>query len=277
MASSFQRVVERYIVGNYDAMRRICEPLQRFFGINYFTYHHIDNDGMYRVLVSRPDWAEHYVANEYYMRDPYLRHPSCFESSGVLFWPALASDHYARTVLKAGREGFDMDHGLLMVDKRPDGCHFYGFTTRRHNAAIYQLYLNERSLLRAFITHFHREAAPILKRVYEDPIDLGSIKGERFFEESNLVPEASQELKWQFLASLGQSGELAAVERLSPRERECVGMSAMSCRRIAEELELSQRTVEHYLDSAKDKLGLESKAELVEHSKLWGELGLLEK
>ena len=86
MVKSVENYVERYIKRHHARIKEICEPLQRFFGINYFTYHSLNSEGHWRPLVSRPDWADFYTEKKLYLMEPMLLHPRCYES-GVCSGP----------------------------------------------------------------------------------------------------------------------------------------------------------------------------------------------
>lgn len=69
----------------------------------------------------------------------------------------------------------------------------------------------------------------------------------------------------QRLANRPGVAKVPAVEKLSARERQCLQLVAkgLSAKAIAEELELSKRTVETYIDNVKSKLGCINKTELI--------------
>lgn len=62
----------RYLAKYNDEIVQATRPLRDCFGVKYFTYHRIDQDGNYTVLLDRPDWAEHYVAEKFYLNDPLM-------------------------------------------------------------------------------------------------------------------------------------------------------------------------------------------------------------
>lgn len=56
-------IVQNYISKHSTKIKKTTEPLREHFGIGYFTYHRIDAEGKYTVLVDRPDWAEQTLEN----------------------------------------------------------------------------------------------------------------------------------------------------------------------------------------------------------------------
>jgi DNA-binding NarL/FixJ family response regulator len=87
-----------------------------------------------------------------------------------------------------------------------------------------------------------------------------------------LPPPAAAMLLRDYMRRTGEGGGLA---ELSPREREVVRLTAegYDARDIGERLYLSAKTVETYRRRAMEKLGLQSRAELVRYALRHGLLG----
>jgi two-component system response regulator NreC len=86
--------------------------------------------------------------------------------------------------------------------------------------------------------------------------------------EAFLPPSAATLLVRDYLHRVGESEPSAAYEQLSPREREVLRFTAegYDARDIGERLYLSPKTVETYRRRAMEKLGLQSRAELVRYA-----------
>ncbi len=86
--------------------------------------------------------------------------------------------------------------------------------------------------------------------------------------EAYLPPSAATLLVRDYLHRLGESEPADAFEQLSPREREVLRITAegYDARAIGERLFLSPKTVETYRRRAMEKLGLQSRAELVRYA-----------
>lgn len=97
---------------------------------------------------------------------------------------------------------------------------------------------------------------------------MDDFKSSAIKEKSDIDMEARHRL----LISQGQ-GELL---RLSKRERENLSYlrKGMSYREIGKQMGISSRTVEHQLESVKDKLGLMNRSELMKISEKLHEFGL---
>jgi DNA-binding CsgD family transcriptional regulator len=272
MSKLVENYVDRHIKRNQIKMKQICEPLQRFFGINYFTYHSITTEGDWRPLVSRPDWADYFTENQLYLLDPFLLHPRYY-NTGTLFWAPLYQNHlHFQGFLKDANDKFGMAHGLCLIERTEKGCEFFGFTAPPEHHQIYTTYFQDISLLKEFCKYFKKEAAPMLKQLDSDPIPLLSLKGEAFepstppFEQNSL----SKSLFLKFIRA-----ELPV--QLSKREQECLSLyiDEHNMQYVADQLELSVRTIEFYLGNIKNKLNCWNKVELIKKGQELRSLGLI--
>lgn len=86
--------------------------------------------------------------------------------------------------------------------------------------------------------------------------------------EAYLPPSAATLLVRDYLHRVGESEPSDAFEQLSPREREVLRITAegYDAREIGKKLFLSPKTVETYRRRAMEKLGLQSRAELVRYA-----------
>lgn len=272
MSKLVETYVERYIKRHHNKIRQICDPLQRFFGINYFTYHSITPDGLWRPIVSRPDWADFYARDQLYLYDPMLLHPRCYQSGSVL-WSQHLQEPYQKEILKTASEKFEMDHGFCIMERTEEGCDFFGFSAPPSHKKIYSTYLNDLPLLKEFCKYFKHEVLPILKLVDQDPIDLLALRGNDFldahgspFEDANLT----KSLFLQFITA-------QPLVKLTKREKECLSyyMDDFRMKDVAEKMGLSIRTIEFYLNNIKDKLDCNDKPELLKKGRELRSLGII--
>lgn len=270
MAKVVENYVDRYIKRYHSKMQRICEPLQNFLGINYFTYHSLSSEGAWCPIVSRLDWADYYTESELYLQDPFLVHPRSYQS-GAVMWHTLP-DPYQQEILKYAGEKFDMAHGMILIEKGTDSCDFFGFTAPKSHGQIYSTYLNDLPLLKKFCQYFKEEMAPVIRMAQHDPVDLSGLKGEAF--ESHSCPfQSEHKPKNLFLKCIGAEPPI----KLSRREGECLSLYLDDARMIdvAQKLDLSIRTVEAYLASIKSKLDCSNKAELLKKGQELRSLGII--
>jgi DNA-binding CsgD family transcriptional regulator len=273
---SWKEIVQKYISKHANRIQKTTQPLQDHFGIGYFTYHKIDNSGKYTVLVDRPEWAEHYVSEQIYLNDPYLRHPSVYKS-GFSLIESHGTEEYKEIVLKAGKSVLDMDMGAILIQKNKDSVEFFGFSGNKKNSSLQSLYLNRPQVLKSFASHFKTELQPILNKMELEAGSLVDLKGKDFFCDELIVPDIDPTTLLAYYRDLGIKLEPDKVKKLSKRERQCLKLliEEKSAKETALLLSLSPRTVESYFENIKCKLSCLNKSELMKLARQFDELGIL--
>lgn len=254
---SWHEIVQKYIIKHANKIQKATRPLRDHFGIDYFTYHRIDEEGNYTVLVDRPEWAEHYVQERIYLQDPYLRHPSVYRS-GISLLESHGSEEYKERVLKLGKKVLNVDMGAIIIQREGRSVEFFGFTGHRETCALQNLYLNRPQILHTFAAHFKRELNPVLRQMEREAGSLKNLKGSDFFCDQAICPDISSEACLSFYRDLGLTGELTL------REKQCIKLllKGKSARETGETLGISRRTVEFYFENIKNKLSCSSKREI---------------
>lgn len=262
-------ILQNFIVRHSNKIRRVTKPLRERFGVSYFTYHRIDQEGRYTVLVDRPDWAERYVGDKFYLEDPFLSQIEAF-SPGICLLDVR--DGEESRILKAGKD-FGMDLGALLIERGEGVVEFFGFCGSRKKSGIEKLYLNHRGLMKAFGGYFKKEMARELKTMSRDASSLEKLKGKEYFRKGPVEPDLPEEDLLGFLEDLGEEG----AKELSKRERECMGLFLMGlgAKETAAKLGLSPRTVEFYFENIKAKLSCQTKQEIFIKGRRMQDLGIL--
>ena len=260
---SWDEIVQKYIIRYTGEICKVTKPLRDHFGINYFTYHRIDDTGKYTVLVDRPDWAEHYVSTKIYLQDPYLRHPSVYES-GLTLIESHGSQEYREQVMDSGKKVLNMDMGAILIQKQKGCVEFFGFSANYKTSSLQSIYLNRPQLLNSFAKHFKIELSPILVRMEREAGSLIELKGDDFFSKELISPDVENLKKLAFWKDLKVAGDFERANQLSLRERQCLKLLLQnrSAKESAAMLKLSKRTVEFYFENIKNKLDCQTKMEL---------------
>lgn len=272
MSKIVENYVDRYIKRYHAKMKQICEPLERFFGINYFTYHSITPEGHWCPFVSRPDWADYFTEHEIYLFDPFLYHPRSYQS-GTLFWtPLYQKDPNLQGFFKDARDKFSMGHGFCIIEKSEKSCEFFGFSAPPEHEQFSSTCFQDLALLKEFCKYFKHEAAPILNQLNYDPIPLLTLKGELF--EATNSPFEQEELKKSLFLKYIRTEPLI---KLSKREKECLSLylDHQRMQDVADRLKLSIRTIEFYLGNIKNKLNCFDKINLIKKAQELRELRII--
>ncbi len=274
---SWNEIVQNYIIKHSKIIKKTTKPLQDHFGIGYFTYHRIDNEGKYIVLLDRPEWAEYYVSEQIYLNDPYLRHPSVYQS-GISLIESNGSDEYKEEVLKAAKKILNMDMGTLFIHKTDYYAEFFGFSGNKKNCALESLYLNQQKILQSFAIHFKKELYSILTQMEREAGYLIDLKGDDFVNCQPINPFiASPATLIAFYKDLGLGEMIEKAAKLLLRERECLKwlLEEKSAKETAAILKLSSRTIEFYFENIKNKLCCWNKQELLKRARQLKEFGIL--
>lgn len=273
---SWQEIVQNYIIKYSNQIGKVTKPLQEHFGIKYFTYHRIDNEGKYTVLVNSPEWAEHYVSKEIYFMDPYLRHPSVYES-GISLVDSHGSEEFQDQILKAGKKILSVDMGATLIQKSKDHVEFFGFAGNKETSCLESLYLNHPKLLHSFAAHFKQQLGDILALMEKEAGSLLHLKGKDFLCDQPISTNVSAATRLSYYKDIGMKCEAEKAEKLSVRERECLHLllEDKSAKEIAARLGLSSRTVEFYFENIKGKLSCWSKQEVIQIAQTFKDVGLL--
>lgn len=273
---SWKEIVQKYIIKHSNKIKKVTQPLHDRFGVAYFTYHKIDKNGNYTVLVDRPDWAEHYVSEQFFREDPFLRHPDVYRS-GFCILGTHGSKKYKESVIKDGKEIFNMDLGIVQIEKNADCVEFFGFAANTEKSSLHQVYLNQPSLLKLFAGHFKKELGSILNIMEEEGSPLIDLKGTDFLCDLPIHPDVLSDSHLAYLIDLGFESEVKKAKALSVRERECMKLlvAGKSAKETGILLDLSPRTVEFYFENIKNKLCCSAKYELFSLAKKFEELYLI--
>jgi LuxR family transcriptional regulator, quorum-sensing system regulator SolR len=238
----------------------ICEPLKRYFNITDFNYEKIYKDCSKVKLTSRPDWIKYYHHHGYHLlgacEGAFDRHTSGYQ---------LAMTMPAQEVFKSAREIFNIDYGIVIIEKCESYCEFFWFGSTRDNPGIINFYLNNINLLQNFILYFREKASNIIKKAEKQRIIVPQkniLQNIDFRVTSDKYRDFIQAIS---LSSYRLSGEYSYVT-LTERESECIKFlfEGKTAKEIGNTLSLSQRTIETYIANIKSKVCCNTKSELLD-------------
>ncbi len=270
--TTFNELLKRTSIQFYEKIKKSCTPLYDYFSISHFSYVKITSSGHFTCLTSRPDWIEHYFGENFQLIQPHFRHPSDYKSGIGL--PGLIQDQQYQNAMQVAQSKFQIHPGILLTQKTDNYVEFTSFEVKQSNPILNELLINEIPLLKKFTQKFRQENKYLFNLLDEDQIDLADIMGNNF--QFNKDPFVTTRLsKNMCLKELGLG--LDRNVNLSSREIEVLHLLLLgaSANFVAEELFLSKRTVEHYIEKLKDKLLCYSKMELISKARELEQLGYL--
>lgn len=238
----------------YDKkIRDICSPLSTHLGIAYFFYMFVEENGTYGLLTSDPLYNEFFFDSNLHQSMPFYAHPSFFRS-GHTFIPCSYGENYE----KAASDGpHPMDHLFMTMEatEKKMEAFFYANEDLTLNQLPY--YLENLDMLTKFNAYFKREAASLIGHMQADGYSIIDEKGGSFFLAPKSTPLSVQNKNIERF--------LKEILNLTKREHLCLELfkQGKSAQAVASILNISQRTVEHHYDRIRDKLGVQSKWDLL--------------
>ena len=253
--SDIFRFLSSYHCRNFKKICKICQPLSDYLDITTFIHYWVDKDGRYTGLSNNWDYFEHFCTSKAYKANPFLVDPRLLRS-GYILSPTTPDPDFINALDKAAKNTQLFDP-FLIVNRNGDAFDGFAFGSSKPNPANSRKYLNYLPLLYKFADYFLREADPIIEKMKAEGFNMAQLRGDAFFHRSPLLPlSARDKLEEEFLK---------AISPLSSRERECLHLfqKGHSAQATAAILKLSRRTIEHYFENIKDKLGCSSKWDLL--------------
>lgn len=246
--SHFRELVHKYILCQGSAIRKICRPLRDGLGIPHFSYFRIEENGCFGNLTNCLEEMDFHYSQGLHLKYPYLVHPALLRSGCVL--TTVGGSPNDSNILF---ERFGIYHALIIFKHFRDILEAFAFVPDGKDPHTQLLLYSKLDMMETFCLYFKREAKALITRMMKEGYDLKEARGEEFFKVTPSLPLSNRD---PHILSF-----LKTVSPLSYRERHCLQLfkQGHSAQATAVLLGLSQRTVEHYLDSVKDKLGCSSK------------------
>lgn len=266
----FVNLVYQYSIKEQKRIKKLCEPLKQF-GLSGFWHETMSQDGHFSCLLSEGELGEYFADNKLYKGHPGFRHPDLMTRTVDFPDMLYGLDEKYDSTQGVIRKKFQSDQILHLRERIGDTTYLYGFSSTPNRIGIRDIYINYTSLLWKFIRYFREEAKDLITNVYENQIHIAPHCGEDFHRV--LITDAAQ-LKLKnincFLEMIGEVDRIDFLPDFTRRELDCVHgyLRGLSARQLADELKISKRTVEHYLENVKDKLCCRSRAELFERLQL---------
>ncbi len=222
-------------------------------GIYVFAYSRIYDEGRASWITSNAD-QDHFLldSNVIYHEPTFNTKEHVKEGASLWFcdkkFPG-SDKFYAER-----RKRFNMDHGLILSRHKKgylENCYFSGSLDKK---PLYNLFANEQALFYAFMDHFITGLDKKLLTILTDALPFSEFITEPRVENEHVVDRDD------LLKLCG----LSPLASLSEREKECLILfsKGYTYEAIGKTLFLSSRTVEHYIESVKNKTGKTTRPEL---------------
>jgi DNA-binding CsgD family transcriptional regulator len=254
MKKSLQHYCKNFDMG-VDKIRKLSQDFCNPLGITVFAYGRVYRDATTSWLTSSPD-QDRFLLEANGLEGEPLFDMSKPITEGTYLWfndrefPGCEAFYRDRARL------FRMDHGMVLIKNKEDYVEFSCYSGHLSKRPLYNLFMNEKGLFSSFIDHFvarlDRRSLGLLENGI--PIENFSSNTDKSF------PDWSLEDRESLVMTCGWKNLL----KLSKREKESLLLyrEGKTFEEIGIDLGISKRTIEHYLESVKNKLDIDTRGEL---------------
>lgn len=249
-------------------LNEICQPLKKLHHIDYFSHTVVDNDARFSGLATNPNFVEHYVNSKYYDMDI-----SAAKSDIQVEYLLQDTIHHRGMMAKLAKESrqFGLHHTFSIILRQNETTNIYHFATSVKNSTINEYYLRMLPALQKFISYFNNTVSrnKEITSCYDIKYTLSSQ------HQVDIAYQKHQQDIKEFLSEIHFHNNEQYC--LTMRQSECLILllKGMTYKEIAAKLNLSPRTIEHYLEAIKIKLNCERKQDLISRAIQLGYLNVL--
>jgi DNA-binding CsgD family transcriptional regulator len=265
--STAEQMVYKYSVKESNLIKKLCDPLKRYLDIEYFWYSHTTAEGSLFSLGSNPSMHEYYFASKLYVHSPFFHRPDLIQP-GFYSYRSIQDSKFQQT-LDSCVDKVNINLGMSLVMKHGKDLLRFGYASDASKGPEFMDgIINNLPLLKKFNAYFISETKHIVKSLQNDLIDLPSELGDdytRLPKGVATIPTCYD--KCAFLHDLGMLNK-KEIGTLTKRELDCLEYLPLTSREIGDILHISSRTVEAYLQSAKNKLNCYTKSELIHKAEM---------
>lgn len=262
---------KQFFISSVKDIKDICKPLFENFPIHYFDYFRTYKDGSRIFLCSSLAWAEYFL-NQCYGNSKNFT----FEvPSGLTYfsWEQIKNlliktdKMLFENKLKDAYSNFNIANGIVITENHGDYVDYYNFATSPDKDNIQEFYSENTDILKRFILYFREKANDLIKISSEHkfvPCEIEDVNHsekygykENKFEAQRKIFSEKTEINRFYLSDY--------QTYLTKREVICLKLLSKNLlvKQIADQLSLSQRSVEFYIRNIKLKLNLHRQSELI--------------
>lgn len=260
------------VFSNKDQIINICAPLKKL-DITYFCHVNINEKGQFSGLSNNPEFADHYVKNKYYNADIHL---SAHELGGYIIWDGLPKCGETERMDQEAQQ-FGVCHSFTIVKENERTSDYYHFATHLNHDWFNQVYLANLDLLERFSEYFKETVlqSKMLSVAYDYTFTPSKEKSkfclqgldeflnleERRLAVKNSIGDNTAKIIGQAVIHK----ETGKILTFAPQQMRCLALllSGKSSKEIGLALDLSYRSVEHYVERIRKILGCKNSKEVM--------------
>ena len=243
-----------YISCGY-AIQEFSRPFFARHNINYFQFFRVYKDSSFIILTNQSGWLS-YAMNIKKMPvmstiDAAVINPHSYN----FLWDTYLPEE----PLALAREQFNIANGICFVYRQKEWYELIAFATPKQRYAAVDRYFNHYHELQAFILNFRHNAKSLLNTAYAHRLTLPDVmkdKNENILLNNLAHPLTTQSYPVSFNA---------IKSYITPQELKCLHELAKgnTVKQIAQELDLSARTIETYLTRVKSRFDIAYRKDLI--------------
>ena len=146
--ATVSEMIEQTSIKYNSLFKKLTAPLLDHFGINYFCYQFVSNEGLWFTIGNHPAWLLHSAEHQFYQFDPSLVRPEYYPNASVCMPKHHQNDAFQQTLVSQAIKTFDIDHCLAIIEPNPTGCEYYFFAAPKNHIKVLTIYLTQLSRLR---------------------------------------------------------------------------------------------------------------------------------
>ncbi len=238
----------------------ICRPLE-LVQIEHVTYMKTFVNGGRTILSTKPRWIEDYYNLNLYKSSLFESDPKQYQA-GFNVW----TGDYDLEVYQHGRLYYNTAHSITVTEPVPDGCEHFLFSTSPNNAHVIHYLANNMDILYHFILYCKDRGLQTLQNATEKRVVLPNEDINTSQPLINIdVQTEMHELKEQFYKHTPVHHYQTNNTHITQRELQILFylLHHKTADETAQQMNISRRTAESYIENLKNKLGCSSKAELI--------------
>ena len=242
----------------------LCQPIFELFNVNYFAHTRAFHNRQFVAVMTNPELTECFLKRKHSI---YFSEGNGFYlNDGCYFTNCFTQSFGLEEKLKAFWKEFDIGYLIHIVKKQTGYDDMYYFGLNVQDGFLVNKFLNHLKMIEHFILYFKSQSLGVFNKI--EPVS--------YSQDYFLLPQSKPNISYVtskeqeiFLKSLPLKkvqvlGKLGNAF-LSQREYECLRYAnkCYSLKEIAKQINISPRTVETYLNSVKNKLGIARRSDLI--------------
>lgn len=239
------------IVTQANSVTQIAQPLFDTSGLNFMNYYVIDNQGLGYGLATDGLYCE-----EFYKRK--LKLSASVAQDGNFLWQSFQDSE----AIEFSQQQYDYAHCLACVQKHDGYIETIVFAAPTANRQINNFYLNHYDILEKFMLYFKSKAADLINEAKASSVALPSEMHPKIKLNDYDTDNLEKFIKPKRVQVKGNNGPVYLTEKEMNVLK--LYVRGISTKEIATRVFRSQKTVEYHISSAKKKLAVSRKQDLID-------------